>query len=141
MLVEITAILRRDKVGPTMKGLDAMGLGAMTLTTVNGRGLQGGNVMTDIDRAVPAEYESVSKIVNHLTPASFALSHSLTRPVFWIPKRMIQIVVPTSMKNEVIDLIMSVNRTGWMGDGKIFVSPIEESLRIRTGEHGTDSVL
>jgi nitrogen regulatory protein PII 2 len=140
MLVEITAIVRRDKVGPTMRGLDAMGLGAMTLTTVSGRGLQGGNVMTDIDREVPAEYESVSKITSHLTPASFALAHSLTRPVFWIPKRMLQIVVPTSMKAEVIDLIMGVNRTGWMGDGKIFVSPIEESLRIRTGERGTDSV-
>jgi nitrogen regulatory protein PII 2 len=140
MFVEITAIIRRDKVGPTMRGLDAMGLGSMTLTTVNGRGLQGGNVMTDIDREVPAEYESVSKITNHLTPASFALSHSLTRPVFWIPKRMLQIVVPTSMKMEVIDLIMSVNRTGWMGDGKIFVSPVEESLRIRTGERGIASI-
>jgi len=140
MLVEITAIIRRDKVGPTMRGLDAMGLGSMTLTTVSGRGLQGGNLMTDIDREIPAEYESVSKITRHLTPASFALAHSLTRPVFWIPKRMIQIMVPTSMKSEVIDLIMSMNRTGWMGDGKIFVSPIEESLRIRTGERGIESV-
>ena len=108
MFVEIMAIIRRDKVGPTMRGLDAMGLGAMTLTTVNGRGLQGGNVMTDIDREVPAEYESVSKITKHLTPASFALSHSLTRPVFWIPKRMLQIIVPTPMKTEVIDLIMTL---------------------------------
>jgi nitrogen regulatory protein PII 2 len=123
-----------------MRGLDAMGLGSMTLTTVSGRGLQGGNLMTDIDREIPAEYESVSKITRHLTPASFALAHSLTRPVFWIPKRMIQIMVPTSMKSEVIDLIMSMNRTGWMGDGKIFVSPIEESLRIRTGERGIESV-
>ncbi len=140
MMVEVTAIIRRDKVAPTMKALDAMGLGAMTITTVSGRGLQGGNVMTDLDREVPAEYDAVSKITRNLTPASFALVHSLTRPVFWIPKRMLQIVLPSSMKNEVVDMIMSVNRSGWMGDGKIFVSPIDESLRIRTGERGVDSV-
>ncbi len=140
MLLEITAIIRRDKVAPTMRALEAIGLGSMTITTVSGRGLQGGNVMTDIDREVPAEYESVSKITRHLTPASFALVHSLTRPVFWIPKRMLQIVVPSGMKNEVVDMIMSVNRTGWMGDGKIFVSPLEESLRIRTGERGLASI-
>ena len=96
--------------------------------------------MTDLDREVPAEYDAVSKITRNLTPASFALVHSLTRPVFWIPKRMLQIVLPSSMKNEVVDMIMSVNRSGWMGDGKIFVSPIDESLRIRTGERGVDSV-
>ena len=140
MMVEVTAIIRRDKVAPTMKALDAMGLGAMTITTVSGRGLQGGNVMTDLDREVPAEYDAVSKITRNLTPASFALVHSLTRPVFWIPKRMLQIVVPSGMKNEVVDMIMSVNRTGWMGDGKIFISPIEDSLRIRTGERGLESV-
>ncbi len=140
MLLEITAIIRRDKVAPTMRALDAIGLGSMTITTVSGRGLQGGNVMTDIDREVPAEYESVSKITRNLTPASFALVHSLTRPVFWIPKRMLQIIVPSAMKDEVIDLIMSVNRTGWMGDGKVFVSPLEESLRIRTGERGLASI-
>ena len=140
MLLEITAIIRRDKVAPTMRALDAIGLGSMTITTVSGRGLQGGNVMTDIDREVPAEYESVSKITRHLTPASFALVHSLTRPVFWIPKRMIQIVIPSAMKEDVIDLIMSVNRTGWMGDGKVFVSPLEKSLRIRTGERGLASI-
>ena len=140
MLLEITAIIRRDKVAPTMRALDAIGLGSMTITTVSGRGLQGGNVMTDIDREVPAEYESVSKITRNLTPASFALTHSLTRPVFWIPKRMIQIVIPSAMKDEVVDLIMSVNRSGWMGDGKIFVSPLEDSLRIRTGERGLPSI-
>ena len=140
MLLEITAIIRRDKVAPTMRALDAIGLGSMTITTVSGRGLQGGNVMTDIDREVPAEYESVSKITRNLTPASFALVHSLTRPVFWIPKRMLQVVIPSAMKDEVVDLIISLNRTGWMGDGKVFVSPLEESLRIRTGERGLASI-
>ena len=140
MLVEITAVIRRDKVAPTMRALESIGLGSMTISTVSGRGLQGGNVMTDIDREIPAEYESVSRIMSHLTPASFALAHSLTRPVFWIPKRMLTMVIPSSMKDEVVDLIMSVNRTGWMGDGKIFVSPLEESLRIRTGERNMESI-
>ena len=140
MLVEITAVIRRDKVAPTMRALDNLGLGSMTIATVSGRGRQGGTILTDIDREVPAEYESVSKITKHLTPASFALSHSLTRPVFWVPKRMLTIVVPSPMKDDVVDLIVSTNKTGWMGDGKIFVSPIEESLRIRTGERGTSSI-
>ncbi len=136
---EIVAIIRRDKLSETRMALEDAGLGEMTVHTVNGRGRQGGTLMTEIDPEVPAEFDAVSRITRYPTPAAYALSHSLTRPVFWIPKRMIQVVVPDDKASLVIRAIMSVNRSGRFGDGRIFVCPIEETVRIRTGERGEDS--
>ncbi len=134
------AMIRRDKLSETKKALEAIGLGAMTIQTVNGRGLQGGNMMTDIDPVIPESFDSVSKITSSLTPAHYALAHSLTRPVFWIPKRMIQVLVPDTKSDLAIKAIMEANRTGKMGDGKIFVIPVEETVRVRTGQRGPSSL-
>ena len=57
-----------------------------------------------------------------------------------VPKRMIQVVVPDKLVSKVIKTIIDVNKTGKSGDGKIFVLPVYEAYRVRTGESG-DSVL
>ncbi|MFH0974237.1 MAG: P-II family nitrogen regulator [Spirochaetota bacterium] len=57
-----------------------------------------------------------------------------------IPKRMISIVVPDKLVEKVAGAIISVNRTGKSGDGKIFVMPVSGSIRIRTGETGHDTL-
>jgi nitrogen regulatory protein PII 2 len=57
-----------------------------------------------------------------------------------IPKRMINVVVPNKLVKTVVNTIISVNKTGKSGDGKIFVMPVAESWRVRTGESG-DEVL
>ncbi len=58
-----------------------------------------------------------------------------------IAKKMIQIVVPDSLVDDVIDTVLSVNSHNNEGDGKIFVLPVDESIRIHTGETGEDSLI
>ena len=54
---------------------------------------------------------------------------------------MIEMVVPDNCVNDVIDIVLSVNSHGTEGDGKIFVLPVEESIRIHTGEKGEDALI
>lgn len=58
-----------------------------------------------------------------------------------VAKKMIEMVVPDEAVNTVIDIVLSVNSHGTEGDGKIFVLPIEESIRIHTGEKGEDALI
>ncbi|OPY05507.1 MAG: Nitrogen regulatory protein P-II [Syntrophus sp. PtaB.Bin001] len=57
-----------------------------------------------------------------------------------IPKRMISVIVPDKLVGKTVTTILSVNRTGKAGDGKIFVMPVNESIRIRTGETGDETL-
>ena len=58
-----------------------------------------------------------------------------------VAKKMIEIVVPDEAVQELIDVVLSVNSHGTEGDGKIFVLPVEESIRIHTGERGDDALI
>ena len=58
----------------------------------------------------------------------------------YIPKRMISIVVEDADVPLVVGIIMKINRTGKPGDGKIFVLPVEDAIRIRTGEFGVEAI-
>ena len=58
-----------------------------------------------------------------------------------LAKKMIEMVVPDEAVNAVIDIVLSVNSHGTEGDGKIFVLPVEESIRIHTGEKGEDALI
>ena len=57
-----------------------------------------------------------------------------------IPKMMLQVVVPDEMVAQVAEVITAAARTGEIGDGKIFVTAVEQVIRIRTGEHGEDAL-
>jgi len=57
-----------------------------------------------------------------------------------IPKRMISVVVPNKLVKKVVETVISVNQTGKSGDGKIFVMPVMDSIRIRTGESGDETL-
>jgi nitrogen regulatory protein P-II 1 len=60
--------------------------------------------------------------------------------VDFVPKVKIEIVVPTETVTQVVTVISEAARTGKIGDGKIFISPIDEVIRIRTGETGEDAI-
>jgi nitrogen regulatory protein P-II 1 len=60
--------------------------------------------------------------------------------VDFLPKAKLEIVVVDDMVEQIIEVIQKVARTGQVGDGKIFVLPVEDAIRIRTGESGDDSV-
>lgn len=130
---EITAIIRRDRVPATRLALEAMGFPALTLYSVEGRGKQKG-VIQEIDPQMPGEYETGVRLVP--TPSEYAREHPLSKVVRYVPKRMLQILVPDEAVEPVVQAIIRVNQTGYPGDGKIFISPVEDAVRIRTGERG-----
>jgi len=121
---EIIAIIRPNKVTATKKALDRMGFPGMSVIPVFGRGKQKG-----IAEEVSVE---ISPIVRGM--GSY-------KGMMYVPKRLLSIVVPANMLDRVVNTIVKINQTGGIGDGKIIVCPIEESLRVRTGETGTAAIL
>jgi nitrogen regulatory protein PII 2 len=138
---EIMAVIRQSKVKETMEALAALGVTSVTIHSLNGRGRQGGNIMECIDPLMDVNVEYVSKIYKFPTPSSMAGDSTLTKPVFWVPKSLLDIVVSEVPAEKVAEAIMSVNRTGAKGDGKVFVLPIADAMRIRTGERGDAAIV
>lgn len=103
----ITAIIKPFKLEEVRTALTDLGFQGMTVTEVKGYGRQKGH--TEIYRG--AEYA-----------------------VSFLPKVKIEVVVPTSQAEKAVAAIHNAARTGQIGDGKIFVSTIEHTVRIRTGE-------
>ncbi len=109
----VVAIIKPFKLDEVRQALTAIGVHGMTVTEVKGYGRQKGH--TEMYRG--AEY-----IVNFL------------------PKLRIEIAVDSDLAEKTVEVISSSARTGQIGDGKIFVTPIDRALRIRTGETDTDAL-
>jgi len=109
----ITAIIKPFKLDDVREALSEIGVQGITVTEVKGFGRQKGH--TELYRG--AEYV-----------------------VDFLPKIKLEIAVDDAMAEQVIDSIISVANTGKIGDGKIFVSPLDQVIRIRTGEKGKDAV-
>ncbi len=110
---KIEAIVTPFKLEDVKDALNGIGIKGMTVTEVKGYGRQKGH--TEIYRG--AEY-----IVD------------------FIPKIKLEIIVDDAQVEEVIDTIIKIARTGKIGDGKIFVLPVERIVRVRTGETGSEAV-
>ncbi len=135
---EITAIIRRDKLPETKKALDDLGYPSLTIQSVEGRGKQRGAMCAEMDSEMPDSYCTAVKLKP--TPSAYALDHTLPKLALFVPKRLVTIVVPDDVVPTVVKSIMKVNRTGRAGDGKIFVSPIEGAVRVRTGEMNGEAI-
>src|SRR5882724_13315352 len=105
----IKAIVRPNKVDEVKDALERVGLPGMTVTEVRGHGKQKGH--TAIYRG--KEYD-----------------------VSLLPKMQIEVVVPDTLVDDAVAAIIQAARTGEIGDGRVFVMPVEASYRIRTGEQG-----
>lgn len=110
---KIEAIIKPHKLDDVKDGLTEIGIKGMTVTEVKGYGRQKGH--TEIYRG--AEYV-----------------------VDFLPKIKIEIVVPADIADQVVDKIRETANTGKIGDGKIFVLPIERIVRVRTGEENRNAV-
>lgn len=110
---KIEAIIKPFKLDEVKAALAEIGVKGMTLSEVKGFGRTGGK------REV---YRGSAYVVD------------------FVPKVKLEIVVPDELTGDVIDAIMKAAQTGRIGDGKIFVVPIEEAIRIRTGERGEEAV-
>ena len=121
---EVLAIIRMDKMNATKRALADAGISSMTARKVMGRGQ--GKVDYLLMKGAEGGYEEA---INQLGPG----------PKF-LPKRMLTLVVPDDKTDTVVETIISVNQTGNHGDGKIFIMPVMDTVRVRTGENGLDAV-
>tara|TARA_R110001592_G_scaffold104699_1_gene294585 strand:- start:2048 stop:2386 length:339 start_codon:yes stop_codon:yes gene_type:complete len=109
----VTAIIKPFKLDDVREALSEIGVQGITVTEVKGFGRQKGH--TELYRG--AEYV-----------------------VDFLPKVKVEVAISTDLLDQVIDAISKAAHTGKIGDGKIFVSTLEQVIRIRTGETGTDAV-
>jgi len=136
---EITAIIRRDKLPETKKVLEDLGFPSLSIQSVDGRGKQRGMVCNnDLDPDLPDSYCTPAKLKK--TPATYALEHALPTVALFVPKRMLTMVVPDDLVGKIVKSLIKLNQTGKTGDGKIFVSPIENAIRVRTSETGGEAI-
>ena len=109
----ITAIIKPFKLESVKEALTAVGVEGMTVTEVKGFGRQKGH--TEIYRG--SEYT-----------------------VDFLPKIKLELVVTDELKDKVVAAIVNGAKTGKIGDGKVFVSPVDDVIRIRTDEHGDSAI-
>ena len=109
----ITAIIKPFTLEDVKNGLEELGVHGMTVSEVQGYGRQKGH--TEVYRG--AEYA-----------------------VDFVPKVRVEVVVDDAAADRVVDTIVAAARTGKIGDGKVWVSPVETIVRVRTGERGPDAL-
>jgi nitrogen regulatory protein P-II 1 len=110
---KIEAIIKPFKLDEVKQSLTKIGVQGMTVTEVKGFGRQKGH--TEIYRG--AEYK-----------------------IDFLAKAKMELIVTDELVNQVIDTIERTAKTGKIGDGKIFIMPVDEVIRIRTGERGKDAI-
>jgi nitrogen regulatory protein PII 2 len=122
---EIYAIIRVNKVYSTKKALEEIGFPSITVFNyrVFGRGKQKG-IVDEVSFSVSPEVSQMAKYGG----------------MKYIPKRLLYLVADDEDITSIVDTIIQANQTGHYGDGRIFVCPVEEALRIRTGEKGAQAL-
>jgi len=110
---KIEAIIKPFKLDEVKEALSRVGVDGLTVSEVKGFGRQKGHT---------EHYRGAEDVVDFL------------------PKIKLEIVVTADVVDKVVEAIVSAANTGKIGDGKIFVLPLEEAVRIRTGERGADAV-
>lgn len=138
---EITAIIRRDKLQETKAVLAELGLPSVSIQSVEGRGRQRGDVACTLqDMDLDGQVCNATHVKVKPTPSTYALEHTLPKVALYVPKRLLTVVVSDADAPLVVKAIVDVNKTGQHGDGKVFVSPIEDARTIRSGAGGTEAV-
>ena len=121
---EVLAIVRLNMMNQTKRALSEVGFSAMTATNALGRG----KGLVDVELLKGAE-RGFEEAISQLGQSGRL-----------IPKRLLLMVLPDKLVDQAVKTIIKVNRTGKSGDGKIYVLPAADSIKVRTGEQG-DAVL
>jgi nitrogen regulatory protein P-II 1 len=109
----VTAVIKPFKLDDVKSALESFGVAGLTVTEVNGYGRQKGH--TEVYRG--AEYK-----------------------VDFVPKVRLDIVVADDDASDVVDVIVKAASTGQIGDGKVWTTPVDDLVRVRTGERGPDAI-
>jgi nitrogen regulatory protein P-II 1 len=110
---KVEAVIRPIKIEDVKEALSAIGVNGMTVTDVRGYGRQRGRT---------ERYRGNTYVVNLL------------------PKVKLEFVVSDELEEEAVEAVLESGRTGEIGDGKVFVSTVEQAIRIRTGERGESAL-
>ena len=113
-MLKIEAIIRPDRLQDVQDALDALGVSGLTVSDVVGCGRQKG--YTEQYRGARAN-------------------------ISLLPKIKVESVVPAGLLESAVEAIVNAARTGEIGDGRVFVYPVEQAIRIRTGERGEETVV
>jgi len=122
---EIVAIVRMNMMNRTKKALTEVGVDAFFAHEAQGRGK--GFVNPQVLSGASEGYEEAAVLLGQKGTL--------------YPKRMLTIVIKDEMVDDVVQTIIETNQTGKPGDGKIFVLPVGDSVRVRTGEKGEKSIV
>ena len=120
---EIMAVIRPKNIETTKNALEKMGFPSMTAVSVLGRGRQRG-IAGEINIDIRPE----------------RLNRGRSGGMKYVPKRLLTLVVRDSDVADVVDVLIRINQTGAVGDGKIFVCPLENAIRVRTDEEGDEAL-
>jgi nitrogen regulatory protein P-II 1 len=112
-LILVTAVVKPFKLEDVKAALQEVGVAGMTVSEAQGFGRQGGH--TEVYRG--AEYR-----------------------IDFVPKVRVEVVVDDAAADRVVDAIVAAARTGRIGDGKVWTTPVDDLIRIRTGERGPDAL-
>ncbi|MGH3740317.1 MAG: P-II family nitrogen regulator [Micromonosporaceae bacterium] len=109
----VTAVIKPFQLDPVKEALAALGVAGLTISEVQGHGRQKGH--TEVYRG--AEYT-----------------------VEFVPKIRIEVLVDDLDADKIVAAVVTAARTGRIGDGKVWVTPVDEAVRVRTGERGVDAL-
>jgi nitrogen regulatory protein PII 2 len=121
---EIVAVVRMNMMNKTKAALTAAGVNAFFAHEAQGRGV--GFINRKLVKGAEQGYEEAAALLGEKGNL--------------YPKRMVTIVVDDDDVDDVIEALITTNQTGKPGDGKIFVLPVADGVRVRTGEKGTKSI-
>jgi nitrogen regulatory protein PII 2 len=121
---EVIAVIRMDMMNRTKRALTDAGIDAFFAHEAQGRGI--GFVNRRLIEGTQLGYEEAASLLGEKGKL--------------YPKRMVTVVVKDTEVTDVVEAIVRINQTGKPGDGKIFVLPVADSVRLRTGEKGVKSI-
>jgi len=121
---EIMAVIRMNRINKTKEALSLAGFPSVTCRKVLGRGRK------------KVDYELIGKLLDGAEIESPQVAEAISEGHRLLPKRLLMMVVQDDEVDAAVKIIIEVNRTNNAGDGKIFVIPVAQAYRVRTGETG-----
>ncbi len=125
---EVMAIIRMNKITDTKEALSKAGFPSITCRKVYGRGKKKVN------------FELIEELIDGQPIAEPSVLESISENHRLIAKRYLTMIVDDADASEVADIIIKANQTGNMGDGRIFITNIDDAIRVRTGENGVAAI-
>jgi len=139
---EIIAVIRTDATEATKAALESIGVKGITFSSVIGRGRQRGTIRTPdpegtLRRDIGVSIMKQRNILPDTDDPRYNVPVQKEIELGFLPKKMLTIVADDQDIPGIVETLIRVNRSGQKGDGKIFICPLTESVRIRTGERGS----